>query len=515
MVAISSPNECYLGSTYFKLRSPVRLVNITVTPNPIVFGDTSKTNDTQFSSQFIQSHSLGGSGIFKGDVRTQFDRNWKSRAETRWPYISLPPLTIDQSNAPGDTSSCVLIMQFANEIWYCFDKKVYSYDFPTHLWDTIDHTLGATPYDWVEYNAKLYVATGAAIETRTAGGTWASIAQTAKYLCIYGNNLYALTLASGVWSLKASSDGATFGASLGDFKPGVTPNALTVYRDASGAQRLYATTNNGLYIWDGVDEWFLTDVRYPSHSSAGRHPVVFRDGRMYLKIGGMSVISLDIGSTVIVTPMGLDRDDGVPQEDYGEIVWLAADYDWLWALVDATRPDDSVDDWGSGIYGPFLAGSWGDGGGGGHTLRAWNGGWHTLWEQQSVGYPATSLGVFITAADQLVITWGTDHRAYYQTIPFGIYNARNNPDWDFAPGPISHTTPWWSFGSEAQQKRIAHVPIQARYASTTETIDVFVGRDLAEEWEYLGQVNTTGETILKINGGRGKSAIPVRHATRL
>lgn len=506
MVSVQNRDECYLGGTWFKLRSPVRATNITATPNPVVFGDTSKATDTQATSQFIQSDSLGGSGIYKGDIRTQFDRDWWSRAETRWKYISLPPLTIDMGS-PAENATLSLVYQYGGEIGYAFGTDVYAYLFDTDTWDTVQVTLAGVPTDGVEYRGMFFIANGSDdIDVNTVG-TWSVITSVgASWLCVHDGKLYALGIDSGVWRLRASTDGVTFAAALGDFTEGVTPNGLAVFRDAAGDQRLYAPTDKGLYIWnDTTTEWLRTDVRYPSHLNAGKSPIVFRDGRMYLKSGSMSVLALDIGSTVVITPVGLDRDDGVPPEDYGEIVALAADYNWLWALVDASSSDGVVEDSYSGLDFPMVSSMWSLASGK-HTLRAWNGGWHTPWENPEGGYPASALGVFITGDDQLIVTWGSSRRAYYHTIPFGIYNARNNPDWKFAKGPVSHVTPWWDFGSSSQIKRIAHLPVEVLRASETETVDVYIGYDLSEDWEYIGRITESGLTTLKLDNGYGQSA---------
>lgn len=506
MVNVADKNEIYLGGSYFKIRSPVRVANITVTPNPVVFGDTSRATDTQAMSQFIQSNTLGGSGIYKGDIRTEFDRNWWSRGETRWKYVSLPPLPLDMGNPYAANSTLNLIAQYSGNIWYFFDVKAYTFDFGTGTW-SYQADMSGVPVDWVEYNNAFFVSNGGSTIDKLDSGSWSTITSTpASWLAVHDGKLYALGQSSGTWQLRVSTDGATFAAPAGQFTEGVTPNGLIVFRDAAGDQRLYAPTDRGLYIWDGTaSEWLKTDVRYPSFSDAGKNPVVFRDGRMYLKIGGLSMIALDIGSTVVVTPMGLDRDDGVPPEDYGQIVGVAADYNWLWVLVDASHADELEEESFSGLDFPMVSGSWGEVAGR-HTLRAWNGGWHTPWETLESGAPATTLGVFVTSDNQLVVTWGASNTAYYQSIPFGVYNARNNPDWKFAQGPVTHVTPWWDFGSQSQLKRIAHVPVQVSHASDTETVDVYVGYDLSESWEYIGQITESGLTVLKLNSGKGRAA---------
>lgn len=69
MASVPEGNEVSLGGTYFPIKGSVRLTNVTVTQNPIVFGDTSHLTDTQVMSEFIQSHAMGGSGKYRGDVQ--------------------------------------------------------------------------------------------------------------------------------------------------------------------------------------------------------------------------------------------------------------------------------------------------------------------------------------------------------------------------------------------------------------------------------------------------------------
>ena len=510
---IASANEIWLGDTYFKLRGPVRLTNITVTQNPVVFGDTSKVTDTQFMSQFIQSHSLGGSGIYRGSVRTDFDRHWKSRADTRFRYTTLPPKVTDwgrPSGASTTTSDAHVIANLGTTFYVAFGSEVFSYDLNSSTWSALLRTLGATATDWATFSVSgvtyLVFAYGSGYDYMNAtSGVWASDTDDAKYLCVFDDKLWTLR-STGALYYSTNLTSWTLSAS---FLRETTPSGLFVYRDASGVQRLYATTTNGLYILDQTNaKWLQTDVRYPPYATAGKNPLVFRDAKAYVATGGVSMISVEVGSTTVITPMGLDRDDGIESTETGEIVAVDADYNWIWALIDATAAT-GVDAYTSGMPlgpgGPVGSEGW-TAATGTNTLRCWNGGWHCLWESGSSNYPAVSLRVDVGVDGDLRIVWGANRRVYSIKVPYGIYNPRQNPNWEYTDQVVSHITPWWDLSSEMQEKNVAHVPVFVSGASSTEKITVYYATDLSESWTNLGDITSDGLTILKIASGAGAKA---------
>jgi hypothetical protein len=394
MSAAPSRNEVLLGDQILPIVGPVRVTNITVTLNPVVFGDTTRATDTQVMSQFIQSDSLGGSGIEHGNVRTDFNRHWKSRADTRFRVIALPPEVVDAGTPLATPADIAVIAEYGNEAWVAFAEKVYKYAHANNTWSALQRSLPAAATDWSSHKNFLIFASGQRLDIWN-GAAWATKTVPASYLTQFDDKLWVIGLdgGTGYWTMAYSTDAGSTFTTAGTLTAGVrsTPRGLFVYRDASGTQRIYCSTDRGLYIYDQTNTRFIeTDVKWPRTKTAGKTPLVFRDAKLYVPTGGVSAVAVEVGSTTTITPVGLDRDDGVPPEDYGDLVALSGDYNWLWGLIDASTASGAVDETISGLDFPMAAGSW-EAATGTHTLRAWNGGWHCLWESPGNAYPATAL----------------------------------------------------------------------------------------------------------------------------
>jgi hypothetical protein len=101
-------NEIVLNGIRFPLKGPVRYANITVPPNPVAFGDSSKKGDTQSMSTQIQSSNTGGARIYRANSRTDTDRFWKSTCETRVrEALTLPIRTTSMGKPSGLTTEPV------------------------------------------------------------------------------------------------------------------------------------------------------------------------------------------------------------------------------------------------------------------------------------------------------------------------------------------------------------------------------------------------------------------------
>lgn len=517
-INVVGKNEVYIGGTYFRTTGPVRVTNISVTPNPIVFGDTGRQGDTQVMSQLIQSSHVGGSGVYKANPRIDTERYWKSRAETRFSgFLTLPPLSFAMGRPAGLTSEVLMDSQeFNGEQYFVFSNKVYRWLEATKSWSALDHTLGGNPTDSIIFQGKLYYACGTTIETRTTAAVWASAGTPAGYLTIWDNRLWRLGETSpGLWQLFSSVDGTTWSAALGDLPTDANPTQLTVYRDVAGASAMYAMTQTGPWVYDANNARFLqSEVRIPRVPTGERvRSTVFRDGKFYFSSGGLGMVSVQAGNPFVASPMGLDMDDGVPSEDTGRIAAIASDFNWLLALTDSSTqgtPDDDL----AGMAEPFEDEDWSTQQGT-STLRAWNGGWHVLWESTESGIPGQVV-VVSSAYGLRRIYWGAQSGVFYQDSPIQVHNPRHNPNKDFAPGPVEHITSWYSYGSEAQNKVHGHFYVYTKDCSESETVSVAYGTDLDDTtWTELGTITSNGKHEFLVGGGAGLNAQFFRFRLRL
>jgi hypothetical protein len=505
-------NEIWLGDTYFPTVGPVRVTNITVTPQPVVFGDTTRRGDTQVMSQLVQSSAQGGSGIYKGDPRLDSQRAWTSQAETRFMFLTLPPLAVSIGKPGGAASTAdpELMAEFNNELYVAWGSDLYRWLDGATAWSALDRALVAVPSDWREFRGKLYVAQGANLDVRDSAGAWTRQAIPATYLEIFQSKLWRLGLSAGDWTIYYSTDGAVWntGGVLG--ASGATPNSLCVYRDAAGNRRLHVVTTRGLYVYDEVGNvWSQSDIVHSRADGAGKTARVWRDGKLYYPLGGLGMVQYQAGSPVAAQPVGLDRDDGVPTVERASFVALDADTNWLYAMLDGTvtQTSSAVEvSSGSGISSWQPGGEW-DTATGVSTVRAWGGGpgWHRVWESGGSAYPGKSL-LLSQAYNKKRLYIGADRTVFYIDQDVSLFNPRLNPTKTFAVGPVRHTTPWWFLSSIVQQNLVPHFVIWVRDATATESVDVYYSTDLDDNaWVRLATIASPGFNIVKLDNGRGST----------
>jgi len=182
-VRVLNKNEVYLGGTFFNTRGKVRIANISVTPNPVAFGDTARQGDTQVMSQLIQTSPSGGSGVYKANPRTDQERFWTSELETRFRLqFCLPPLTYNMGQPSGITTNEPLLSRefigiqyfvYAGGLLYRWNDASATFNdngTATGGWSGLIATLAGNPRDATIFRDYLYFAYGASMEKMTASG---------------------------------------------------------------------------------------------------------------------------------------------------------------------------------------------------------------------------------------------------------------------------------------------------------------------------------------------------------
>ena len=512
-------NEVTLGGVNFPIIGRVRVVNIAVTPNPIVFGDTTRQSGTEIMSQFVQSTANGGSGVFKANARTDIDRVWKSRLETRFNnQRTLMPLSWDIGKPSGLISEdCLLLTEYRNVVYAIFaGGKVYRWNDASALysagvgtggWSALLQTItSATIYDAVVYKNFLFIATDTNLHQLNSADSWRTLAgpAAAQYLQVWDDKLWRLALEAGQWKLHStltdpadSTSWPVWVDKTTTFPYGVTPTQLTTFRDVDGLTVLCAITTVGLWLYDATnDKWRQTEIRIPDlPSGQASHATIFRDGKLYFTSGNMGMVSVQPGNPFVAAPVGLDLEDGVPSEDSGKIAQIVADFNWVMALIDSTGVT-ATDTMASGLGNPFDTPEW-DVVSGLTTLRAWNGSWHCLWESPSVGSAALAITVSGAYAKRRVY-WGSGGKVFWQALPTAVHNPRHNPTPEFATGPASEQTPWLDMGAPGTDKLVAHVEMYTATCTANEKITLEYATDFETSWHPLN--NTAGSNVITTNG---------------
>lgn len=522
MAAKSVPrtNEIYMGGKFWNVLGPVRLTNITVPPNPIVFGDTEKQGTTQVMQQFTQSNNIGGSGRHIGNVRTDATRNWTSDCDTRWSnLLTLKPKAVVIGKPAQAAGGCKLAIEYRGSEYFIFAHANTSGD---AMWLFQNDESGANNYwssggeirlfgaaitDAIVFKDKLYVGRGVGYDYMNNAGAWTrDTTQPTGYLAVWDNKLWTIAATATGWTVYQSTDGVawTAGASI-DTGDRVTD--LLRFRDTAGGSALCALTDRGLYIYDATaPRWNLSDAVWPRMpSTQNARGTVFRDGRLYVNIGDLTMIAIQPGTTFVITPVGLDLDDGVPSDEQGRIVELTSDINYVIASVDSTTDTTSAsDDWyGSDAWEweqwASISGKTG--------VRAYFGGWHKLYTTTQASYPSGRALDLSSAYDRRRLYFSLPSGVHYIDLGNGLYNPLFNPTLHFEDGPVSHTTPWWDYGTEGQLKNHGHLFLLTKDCSSTETILVEYAKDLDDStWYPLTTITTNGVQELKPGDRAGDTA---------
>lgn len=509
-VQVYNKNEVSFGDMLFPIAGDVKFTNITVTPNPTLYGAGDKKGDTQVMSEFIQDSNTGGRGIYKNDARTDTDRYYSSSCGTRFKQnLTLAAETVDMGKpAALTTENLNLTWSYRNEQYFAFANHVYRWVEATLSWSVLEVDLTTVPTQAIVFNGTLYVAYGSGYATRSSGGTWTNFAGTpATYFAIWDAKLYRLGSAAGLWTMYYLPVGGAWSGAVGTIPEDVTPYGLTAYRDSTSALVIYAYTNAGLWAYDATNTRFLqTEIRFPPTSD----PItatVYHDGKLYMSSGGLGALAIQAGSQFIASPTGLDLEDGVPEVQNGKIVNMVAAYNEVIVLTDATKANAAhlVD---SGMGNPFEPHHW-TSRSGEMTLWAYDGSWHQLWTS-ATPQPGTALDVS-SAYGKLRTYWSASGHALYQELQATTLNPRSNPNVNSAPSG-SHIASWYSFGIQTQLKIHGHLVVRTSGCSATETVQVYYGTDLDDNtWTLAETITTDGQHVIKLGGPEGLSGYYFRY----
>lgn len=133
--------------------------------------------------------------------------------------------------------------------------------------------------------------------------------------------------ATPTWTAKGLLDTGSLG----------TIQNLRTYTDTTGADQIYCATTKGLFVHDYTNAvWLNTALQLPQHADNGKGLVVANGALNYS--AGLSIYEYKITDGALsIRNIGLDLDDGLPDEYVGSITGLVGGYkDDLYALVDAS-----------------------------------------------------------------------------------------------------------------------------------------------------------------------------------
>jgi hypothetical protein len=521
--------EISLFDEFYPIIGEVRERNAAQFAEKQVFGDYTKESEV-IRSSWVISDQRGGVGVKDMDEVRDADRVWWS---TSWistkGHLTLPILGTNATNPTG--ADAYILIEYNNEMYAVFGKDLRRRIEGSNSWSTSLGTLVDTPTDAIVHKSKLYFACGTdfnrydgtTLTTGTALSVGGATAQKSRYFADWDDKLYTID-DDGQMDFSANADAGSNVAWVTDALSSLPTGhftALFLYHDDSSPSKviIYLGTKVGLYQHDNNQtSWIPTRLPIPFHAFNCKGVAWWREWAFISS--GMGVYQLNTRDGSIV-PMGLDRDQGIPQEYAGNIVKLVPGYNYLYAFVDATSNA------GRDLFGAVQGGGEFGVGALGNTvipedtgfsyIARWDGyGWSIVHLSSVTGTPMIS-GTVATAEDQHRLWFSMDKSVFYVPLPTTLENPLVVSTSTFAT-QSENITGYFDHNNEIETKLAALITGFYEGMSDDEYITMEFAYDGADDtWTMLtnddfpdGQIDKNGEHKFLFASGAGLAFTNVR-----
>ena len=525
--SVVEPNEIVLNGVYYPLTRPVQSVLASIYPSKVVIGDTSK--DSQLYSSIIHwSDWRGGIGKERMAGAGDVNRAWYSSLQLRYNnHLVLPGLanaTAAASGAPAG-SQIRTINELGSDIYAVWgktggDQKVYKYAEASDSWGSAVATIADLVTDSVVFTdasgatflVLAHYDTGGSGYTHTSNGTaWYGDGTDAKYLAVWDERLWGIDNTGQLWYTYSLTNDGTDSTTVetNDCKvpvPDGYVTALFVARNAMGTPILYASTLNGLFAHDAENSRFIeTQMTFPTHPDNGRGTTKWRDS-VYIPSGLGIYKYINGNNSAVITPVGPDRDDGMPAGRRGTVQMLAGTHNELLAGIDATTAPVSIgatdipqNHWNHNVHGysTVIERSTGF-----SSIVGYNEmGWETKWVASTGGKAIDCIHVSnlqsgTAATVNYRVWWGHASRVYHMALQRDIVNPSQLPEFQYATSGYLET-PWFDAFQTEVEKLAMQLKVEVEGASSDCTVLVQYALNYVEDADSLvtlGTISSSGIT---------------------
>ena len=505
---VEGPNEISLGGVFYPLVRPVQSVLASQYPAKVVIGDTTRDSQTR-TSVIAWSDWRGGIGVNRMEHGGDINRAWWSTLQLRYKnHLILPGLDNDaaaNATATGLGGPTIgAIGELSGDIYVAWNgstseaAKIYKYNNSGDSWGSALATPADQVTDTVTWRTLAsetflvfahYDNNGSGY-TRFDGTDWTSDATDTQYVAVWDDRLWGISYAGQLWySIVA-------GTEVNDAKlplPAGSVTGLFVARDAGGEPILYAATKRGLFAHDAANAKFIqTELTLPNHPYAGRGTIRWRDS-IYMPAGLGVYRYINQAGGAVLTIMGPDRDDGLPQDNQGTIKYMSGSHNELFVGVDAATvtpiaSQNAVPHQWRSHHGSTVINTSGF-----SSILGYNDqGWETKWVAGANNVGASIQHILVSDAyDEYRLWWGFMGEIKHMKIPSNIINPSFVSDFEYkATG--THETPWFNAGQSEVDKLALKLKTEVQDVGTEETVTVSYALDYAEStWNQLDAITST------------------------
>ncbi len=484
-------------------------------PQRLTFGDHTLASD-QFLSVWVISDLTGGGQVEDLREASHAQRYRHGTLDATHPRMLTQPLETLSYTITSATDATPIgdyddDADGTSTFWAAFDigatTVIRPWDATSANFATAADTMTAFPVGamkGVVFDDLLWIPLGSSgYDTWDGTNIVNSTTVTPIAFAIWDDKLVCLEH-DGQVSLHQSGTSATTGWDVRPdlkLKGGEKARNLVLWWSQDGFPTLYVVTSKRVWAVDFlVPKLYPTGLKFPTHPDHGLAATSWRDDAMYVSVG-VGVHQLSRG--IVISAMGLDRDDGMPGNLRGRIVDFEPEYNGLLALVEGIGTVAVGSDTTLGpeteetmlLDDPFIvpvsstqARS---------TLQRWTGiGWHTVWESE--GALGTPTRVYVSEADgAYTLWWGYAGSMYKQVLRRSFYNPRQGAELgiDRFAAASSLKTGRFDANLPAFHKLASHIEVHLDDLSTGE-VDIYYSNDHFAGWKLLGTVSGTGQQYL-------------------
>jgi hypothetical protein len=535
---VTDLNEISLNGVFYPTARPVQSVLASIYPSKVVIGDTSKDSQTR-TSIIAWSDWRGGVGIDRMESGGDVNRAWWSDCQLRYKnHLVLGNLANKTDTiahglvTAGAGTGIAAIIEFNDLIYAVWNGSVsenpliYVYNNASNYWwdgrsedvtigahasdsftvpDQVTDALNFTKSDGTNYLVLAhYDSNGSGYSYATvpsydgsSNTNWAHDTKDAKYLAQWDDRLWGISNAGQLWY------SFTLGTEVDDAQlplPAGYCTGMFVARDAGGEPILYVSTKQGLYAHDASNARFVkTEVEFPFHPHAGKGAGRWRDS-IYFPSGLGLYRYVNGANAAVLSVVGPDRDDGLPESNRGTIMLTEGTHNELLIGVDATTApnitsSDSIPyQWSAATGVGGLGSTVIDPGTGYSSILGYNElGWEAKWVADTAGRRIDTMHVsnaYSNVNENYRLWFGYDDYVYYMKLPVDIINPSRVTEFEYAESGV-HETPWFNAGQSEVDKLALRLKTEVQDVSSTERVTVSYATDYSETYTQASVVTST------------------------
>lgn len=410
------------------------------------------------------------------------NRYWWSTANTLFRgHLILPRIGDITENAPSLDPS--VMASLAGEVYARWSTSIYKFSDSGDTWGSPVHTgLGSSVGDFVKVTINettyMVIAYSTGYDYSSDGSSWSSSTRDVDFFTFFDDQLWGITAAGILWSAYAigeendrgclAIEGVANEEVVTDIFTGPKPN---------NEEGIYVATNKGLWIFDIDNNRFvaITAVSVPAGLTNGTGSVYWRHS-IYFPAGS-EIYEWTPGASSTINEIGPGNDShGLPDDQKGRIIQLAATHNELLALVDPTVLSANT---GSSFS--ILA----------YNIRHRS--WRCLYEHATANVQPKAM--FATNSDglyRLFFSYGTSGDINFIDLPYEVTNDMMVTDAEFAL-TAEHITSWITI-AEDRTAAAVRAYVNTRDCSANATIKVDYEIDYAGSWTNFGTITSNGVT---------------------